>query len=280
MKKIFLSLALFFVLVPSVGLAATVKTDTCSAGVVKSSVAALFPTKFCSAGDLITIVVKTLLAFISMIAVVVIILGGYKYVTSSGNAENAGAARKQITYAITGLVVAVLAYTVVAVVSNTVGSSTSNTTTGSTAGTGGNGSSAAAQTAARNHLIAATTVLSTDPTPSQNYVKFDVTVKANPADIAAICPDHAETAKVTSTIGVPLGEGDQQVTRDYTSDQYGLNPNEALPVAMHFTTESNPIDKPVTIGGKLKISVEIDLDTGCQVIYDFQKDADGIDSGI
>ncbi|GAC1412916.1 MAG: hypothetical protein NVSMB66_3480 [Candidatus Doudnabacteria bacterium] len=284
MKKILISGALFFlILIPNLGLAAT-SSDKCSAGAVKSNIAALFPTKFCSAGDLMSGVIKTLLALISMVAVVVIILGGYKYVTSNGNTESAGAARKAITNAVIGLVVAVLAYTVVSVVNNTL-ISTSPATSNSGGsdggmGSGGTGSDRAAQQRAINHLISATNALSTEPSPAQRFVKFDVTVKADPNDIATLCPDHAETAKVFSTIGVPLGEGADQVNIDYSSDQYGLNPNEAIPVTMHFTTESHPINKPITQGGKLNISVEIDLDTGCQVIYDFSKPAAGIDSGI
>lgn len=48
-----------------------------------------------------------------VLAIIFIILGGIRWVTSGGDAKGVEAARKQITYAIIGLVVALLALVIV-----------------------------------------------------------------------------------------------------------------------------------------------------------------------
>ena len=61
-----------------------------------------------------------LLATIGVLAILFIIIGGLQYVTSAGNEENAKKGQKTITYAIIGLVVAILAFAIVQVVNNTI----------------------------------------------------------------------------------------------------------------------------------------------------------------
>jgi hypothetical protein len=118
MKKYAFAILLFALIVfPNMGHAAS----GCSNANVSDGVANLFPTKFCEAGDLLVTVIRILLGLISMVAVLYIVLGGYKYVTSAGNEEAAAQGRKTLTYAVIGLVIAVLAYTIVSVVNNTIG---------------------------------------------------------------------------------------------------------------------------------------------------------------
>lgn len=58
-------------------------------------------------------VVDTMLIFLGVVSVVVVIIGGIRYVTSGGDSKSAGQARSMILYAIIGLVVAFLAYAIV-----------------------------------------------------------------------------------------------------------------------------------------------------------------------
>ncbi len=69
--------------------------------------------------DLLTKVIKFLLTFAGIIAVGVLVIGGFWYITSAGNEEQAEKGQKAITNAIIGLVVVVLAYTIVAIISST-----------------------------------------------------------------------------------------------------------------------------------------------------------------
>ncbi|MFA7170934.1 MAG: pilin [Candidatus Paceibacterota bacterium] len=61
-----------------------------------------------------------ILGLISLIAVLAIIWGGVQYLTSAGNEDTMRTAKKTITYAIIGLVVAGIAYSIVNVLITTV----------------------------------------------------------------------------------------------------------------------------------------------------------------
>lgn len=58
-------------------------------------------------------IVNTLLFLLGIVAVIVIILGGFRYATSNGDASATKAAKDMILYAVIGLVVAILAYAIV-----------------------------------------------------------------------------------------------------------------------------------------------------------------------
>ena len=67
---------------------------------------------------------------VGVMAVIMIIWGGIRYVLSAGNSAALTSAKNTIMYAVIGLIVAILAYTIVNFVINTVsgngGSSSSN----------------------------------------------------------------------------------------------------------------------------------------------------------
>ncbi len=69
-------------------------------------------------GGLIRRVLNILLTLAGVVAVLMIILGGYQYVTSRGAEDQAKAGRKTITYAAIGLIAVLLAYMLVTVVTN------------------------------------------------------------------------------------------------------------------------------------------------------------------
>lgn len=58
-------------------------------------------------------VIGTLLLLIGIVAVIYIIIGGYKYITANGDASKIGSAKNTIMYAVIGLVVAMAAYAIV-----------------------------------------------------------------------------------------------------------------------------------------------------------------------
>ncbi len=123
MKKYFLSLviALSLVIVPFAAHALGTATTPCANdGGVDPKIASLFPSKFCSANDLIVSVVSVILGIAAMVAVLFIVLGGFRYITSAGNDEQAKVGRAMLTNAIIGLVIIILAYTIVSVVAGAV----------------------------------------------------------------------------------------------------------------------------------------------------------------
>lgn len=69
--------------------------------------------------DGIQTLVNALLFIIGLLAVIMIIFGGFKYVTSGGDAGKLESAKNTILYAVVGLLVAILAFAIVSFVIST-----------------------------------------------------------------------------------------------------------------------------------------------------------------
>ncbi len=67
----------------------------------------------CGIGDAVETVINVLLFIIGAISVIMIILGGIRYVLSNGDSSQITAAKNTILYAVIGLIVAMLAYAIV-----------------------------------------------------------------------------------------------------------------------------------------------------------------------
>lgn len=63
--------------------------------------------------DIVQTVINILLIAAGIVAVIMIIIGGFRYVTSNGDANAATAARNTIMYAVVGLIIAGLAFVIV-----------------------------------------------------------------------------------------------------------------------------------------------------------------------
>ena len=61
----------------------------------------------------ISVVINVIIGIIGLVAVVVVILGGFQYMTSSGDSTKVKKAKDTILYGIVGLVIALLAYAIV-----------------------------------------------------------------------------------------------------------------------------------------------------------------------
>lgn len=65
-------------------------------------------------------IVNTMLFVLGIVAVVMIIFGGFKYVTANGDASKISSAKNTILYSVVGLVVAIMAWGIVTFVVNQV----------------------------------------------------------------------------------------------------------------------------------------------------------------
>ena len=65
-------------------------------------------------------VTNFILGFIAMIATLVVIWGGFQYLTAGGNEDAVANAKKTISYGVIGIVIAGLAYAMVIVVSTVI----------------------------------------------------------------------------------------------------------------------------------------------------------------
>ncbi len=68
--------------------------------------------------ELLLRIINILLAIAGLVAVVFLIIGGFRYITAGGNEEAAEAGKKTIINAIIGIVVIILSFVIVRVVSN------------------------------------------------------------------------------------------------------------------------------------------------------------------
>lgn len=76
---------------------------------------------------IITVMVNIFSAIVGVIAVIMIIYGGVKYITSGGDSGNVGSAKNTIIYAVIGLVVVALAQFIVQFVLNKVNNTATTT---------------------------------------------------------------------------------------------------------------------------------------------------------
>ena len=74
--------------------------------------------------ETITQVLNVLLGFLGIIAVIVILLGGFKWMTAGGNEDKVAEAKKLIGAGIVGLVIILAAYAIATYVINTISEAT------------------------------------------------------------------------------------------------------------------------------------------------------------
>ncbi len=72
----------------------------------------------------ITTIIQFVLAFAFLLAVVMLIYGGFRYIFSAGNEEAADAGKKTVINALIGIVIIILSYVIVQVVARTASTAT------------------------------------------------------------------------------------------------------------------------------------------------------------
>lgn len=79
-----------------------------------------------SLSELIGNGIRLFLSFAGAVAVVFVIIGGFMYITSSGNEEQAEKGKKTLINAIIGVVVIIMSYVIITVITNLVSSPSGN----------------------------------------------------------------------------------------------------------------------------------------------------------
>jgi hypothetical protein len=74
---------------------------------------------YCSASQLILVVINYLMEFSGVITILFLIIGGFMYVTSAGNEEQSEKGKKILVNAVIGLVVITMSYAIVRIVGAT-----------------------------------------------------------------------------------------------------------------------------------------------------------------
>ena len=71
------------------------------------------PSDLFGAGGIVTLIINVLLFIIGILCVIMIIFGGIRYTTSTGDKGKVDSAKNTIVYAVVGLIVAIVAYALV-----------------------------------------------------------------------------------------------------------------------------------------------------------------------
>ncbi|HKZ35063.1 MAG TPA: hypothetical protein VJ179_04320 [Patescibacteria group bacterium] len=75
------------------------------------------PSSGISLANTVSVFVTLFLTFVSVLAIIYLILGGIQYITAGGDPKQIKAAKDQLTYAVIGLVVAIISFAVINVFS-------------------------------------------------------------------------------------------------------------------------------------------------------------------
>ncbi len=65
-------------------------------------------------------IINILLAIVGLIAVLFLIIGGFRYITAGGNEETAESGKKTIINAIIGIIIVILSFVIVRVIANAI----------------------------------------------------------------------------------------------------------------------------------------------------------------
>ena len=101
-----------FSAMPLATVSAQTKTDVC-AGVAAAGGNCNEAGSGSTVNRIVAVVVNILSTLVGIVAVIMVILGGFKYVTSNGDTSNVQSAKNTILFAIVGLVVVALAQVIV-----------------------------------------------------------------------------------------------------------------------------------------------------------------------
>lgn len=80
---------------------------------VEAARGANIPAELLGSGGVVTTIINTLLFVVGFLSVVMLIIGGIRYVISGGNSAAVTAAKNTILYAIVGLIIALFAYAII-----------------------------------------------------------------------------------------------------------------------------------------------------------------------
>ena len=99
---------------PTAAFAESAKDAVCSGvGAVSGTTGCANPNGSSSVNDIVATVVNVMSVLVGVTAVIMIIVGGFRYVTSGGDSGKTSGAKNTIVFALVGLVIVALAQTIV-----------------------------------------------------------------------------------------------------------------------------------------------------------------------
>ena len=138
MKKIiFLALmSLGVASVLSLSVASTNASAQVSSGINAATTDEMRNKQIDGSNGVIRIVSNILIWVVGIVAVIMIVWSGFKYITAAGDTSKVASAKNSLIYAIVGLIIAILAYAIVNFVIEHLGASSAGKSSGGAAGSG------------------------------------------------------------------------------------------------------------------------------------------------
>lgn len=123
--KMVFAQAFYFFALPSIALAAgiTEKYDQLYNPLPSNEIIAC-PTVACDLTQMVLLITRNILQLIPIASVLFIIIGGFKMMASQGNEEKLKDAKRTIYWAIVGLIIAFLSFSIIAIARNLLGVTT------------------------------------------------------------------------------------------------------------------------------------------------------------
>ncbi|KKQ24912.1 MAG: seg [Microgenomates group bacterium GW2011_GWC1_37_12b] len=84
------------------------------------------PANFSDIEEVVGNFVSAIMGFVAIVLFIMIVVGGYKYLTSGGNPDAAAGARKTITYAVAGILLIAASYLILVIIGNITGANVTN----------------------------------------------------------------------------------------------------------------------------------------------------------
>lgn len=92
--------------------------NACNSGLSQDERAALGCDNYQTAPSVVTEIIKIIVSLLGIVAVLMILVAGQRYITSNGEPEKIKQARNMIIYSLVGLIIAGLAFAIVTFVQN------------------------------------------------------------------------------------------------------------------------------------------------------------------
>ncbi len=113
MKGAVISTMMMLIMLPAFALALPAKADTLDPwGGKESDIQTQTGLGQRDPRDIAASIINVLLGFLGIVAVIIILLGGFKWMTAAGNEDKVGEAKKLITAGIIGLVIILAAFAI------------------------------------------------------------------------------------------------------------------------------------------------------------------------
>jgi len=178
--------------------------------------------RFCTLSELLLALIDNILKGAAIFAVIIIMWGGYSYLFSAGDEEQAEKGKKTLMYAIMGLVIIIMAFTIVRILASTLTSPPGGPSASQEAGGGGSGGTQNPGSVSPQGIVLAPIPSSVS---SQGPFSIIATVRADKAErLALLCGGSTDSCLITVSV-----DGQQRAQSSFSKNITQFVANASVP---------------------------------------------------